>query len=137
MEVRQMKIEHVALFVQDPVSVARWYEEHLGLRLVRSSDQRPSLTRFLADSEGTTVLEIYAGTLPVPDYRAMDPLLLHVAFATNDLPATRDRLLAAGATAEGDITVTPAGDRLAMLRDPWGLALQLAHRATPLVGTRS
>jgi len=132
-----MKIEHVALFVQDPVSVARWYEEHLGLRVVRSSEQRPSLTRFLADSEGTTVLEIYAGTLPVPNYAAMDPLLLHVAFATNDLPATRDRLLAAGATAEGDITVTPAGDRLAMLRDPWGLALQLAHRPTPLASTGS
>ncbi len=132
-----MKIEHVALFVQDPVSVARWYEQHLGLRVVRSSEQRPALTRFLADSDGTTVLEIYSGNLPVPNYAAMDPLLLHVAFATDDLPATRDRLLAAGATAEGDIAVTPTGDRLAMLRDPWGLALQLAHRATPLVGVSS
>jgi glyoxylase I family protein len=128
-----MKIEHVALFVQDPVSVVRWYEEHLGLRVVRSSEQRPALTRFLADSEGTTVLEIYAGTLPVPNYAAMDPLLLHVAFATDDVPGTRERLLAAGATAEGDVTVTPTGDRLAMLRDPWGLALQLAQRAAPLV----
>ncbi len=129
-----MKIEHVALFVQEPVSVARWYEEHLGLKVVRSSEQRPALTRFLADSDGTTVLEIYGGTLPVPDYAAMDPLLLHVAFATDDLPRTRERLLAAGATAEGDITITPTGDQLAMLRDPWGLALQLAHRTTPLVG---
>jgi catechol 2,3-dioxygenase-like lactoylglutathione lyase family enzyme len=128
-----MKIEHVALFVKDPVAVARWYEEHLGLRIVRSSDAGPSFTRFLADSAGTTVMEIYSGTLPVPDYAAMDPLLLHVAFATDDLPATRSRLLAAGATAEGDVTATPAGDRLAMLRDPWGLAIQLAHRATPLV----
>ena len=128
-----MKIEHVALFVQDPVSVARWYEEHLGLRVVRSSEQRPALTRFLADSEGTTVLEIYSGTLPVPSYAAMDPLLLHVAFATDDVSGTRERLLLAGATAQGDVTVTPTGDRLAMLRDPWGLALQLAQRATPLV----
>ncbi len=128
-----MKIEHVALIVQDPVAVARWYEQHLGLRVVRSSETRPALTRFLADSEGATVLEIYGGTLPVPDYASMDPLLVHVAFATGDLPATRDRLLAAGATAEGEITVTPTGDRLAMLRDPWGLAIQLAHRATPLV----
>jgi glyoxylase I family protein len=119
------------------VSVARWYEEHLGLTIVRSSDVEPALTRFLADSEGATVLEIYSGTLPVPEYAAMDPLLVHIAFATDDLPGTRDRLLAAGATAEGEITVTPTGDRLAMLRDPWGLALQLAHRAKPLVGVRS
>jgi hypothetical protein len=29
--------------------------------------------------------------------------------------------------------VTPTGDQFAMLRDPWGLALQLARRARPLV----
>ncbi len=128
-----MKIEHVALLVQDPVSMARWYEQHLGLKVVRSSEQRPALTRFLADSDGTTVLEIYSGTLTVPSYATMDPLLVHLAVATDDVPGTRERLLAAGATAEGEVTVTPAGDRLAMLRDPWGLALQLAQRATPLV----
>ena len=63
----------------------------------------------------------------------MDPLVLHVAFAPDDVPSTRARLLAAGATPVGDVVVTPAGDQFAMLRDPWGLALQLARRARPLV----
>ncbi len=79
------------------------------------------------------MLEIYAGTLPVPDYRAMDPALLHVAFAAEDVEATRARLIAAGASAVAETVVTPAGDRFAMLRDPWGLPLQLARRARPLV----
>jgi glyoxylase I family protein len=127
-----MKLEHVALLVADPAAVAAWYAEHLGMRVVRTGDA-PGHARFLADDAGTSVLEVYAGTLPVPDYRAMDPQLLHVAFAAADLETTRARLIAAGATAVGDVVVTSAGDRFAMLRDPWGLALQLAGRARPLV----
>jgi glyoxylase I family protein len=127
-----MKLEHVALQVADPVAVAEWYQAHLGMRVVRKGDP-PGNARFLADDAGASVLETYAGTLPVPDYPAMDPALLHVAFATDDVEAARARLIAAGAAPVGEVTVTPAGDRFAMLRDPWGLALQLAGRARPLV----
>jgi glyoxylase I family protein len=127
-----MKLEHVALQVRDPGAVARWYGEQLGMRVVRTGEA-PGHARFLADDAGASILEVYAGALPVPDYAAMDPLLLHVAFATGDVEAARRRLIEAGATAVGDVTVTPAGDRFAMLRDPWGLALQLACRARPLV----
>lgn len=127
-----MKLEHVALLVADPVAVARWYEEHLGMRVVRAGEA-PGHARFLADEAGASVLEIYAGTEPVPEYAAMDPQLLHVAFATADVEATRARLIQAGAVPVGDVVVTPTGDRFAMLRDPWGLALQLAGRARPLV----
>ncbi len=127
-----MKLEHVALLVADPAAMARWYEEHLGMRVVRSHDT-PAPARFLADAQGQSVLEVYSGTLPLPDYAAMDPGLLHVAFASRDVAKDRARLLAAGAAPIGELTRTPAGDEFAMLRDPWGLALQLASRAKPLV----
>ena len=130
-----MKLEHVALLVADPVAMARWYEEHLGMKVVKQSDEAPGYARFLGDSVGEGVLETYASDLvPVPGYAAMDPAILHVAFATKDLPGTRDRLIAAGATPVGEIAQNAVGDRFAMLRDPWGLALQLADRARPLVG---
>ena len=102
------------------------------MRVVRTGEA-PGNARFLADDEGRSVLEIYAGTLPLPPYASMDPLVLHVAFAPDDVGATRARLIAAGATPEGEVVVTPSGDQFAMLRDPWGLALQLAGRARPLV----
>ncbi|HKI31636.1 MAG TPA: hypothetical protein VKA46_07190 [Gemmataceae bacterium] len=47
---------------------------------------------------------------------------------------TRERLLAAGARSAGEVVVTPAGDEMTFLRDPWGVALQLERRATPLLG---
>ena len=102
------------------------------MRVVREGDA-PGHARFLADDAGASVLETYAGALPVPDYAGMDPALLHVAFATTDMDATRERLIAAGAVPVGEVAATPAGDRFAMLRDPWGLALQLAQRVRPLV----
>jgi catechol 2,3-dioxygenase-like lactoylglutathione lyase family enzyme len=130
-----VKLEHVALLVADPPAMARWYEEHLGMKVVKKSDEAPGFARFLADAAGESILETYASDVhPIPDYRAMDPARLHVAFATTEIAATRDRLIAAGATPVGEITENAAGDRFAMLRDPWGLALQLAQRVRPLAG---
>ena len=128
-----MKIEHAAYQIEDPVSVARWYVEHLGLTVKRAQQERP-FGQFLADDGDAVMLEFYNNpTVAVPDYRAIDPLILHIAFWTDDVEATRARLLAAGASAEGEVVVTPAGDHVAMLRDPWGLAIQFVHRAQPMI----
>ena len=128
-----MKIEHAAYQVEDPVAASRWYADHLGLRVKREEAGAPH-GRFLADDGDAVMLEFYHHpAVAQPDYHAIDPLVLHVAFRTDDVAATRDRLLAAGATAVGEIRRTEGGDELAMLRDPWGLAIQLVRRAAPMI----
>lgn len=128
-----MKIEHTAYQVHDPVAVASWYVQHLGLTVKRAQNERP-FGQFLADDGDTVMLEFYNNPkVAVPNYRAIDPLILHIAFWTDDVEATRARLLTAGATAEGEALRTPAGDHVAMLRDPWGLAIQFVHRAQPMI----
>ena len=130
-----MDIEHFAVNVPEPVAAAAWYVRHLGLLVVRSLSE-PPFTHFLADESGRVVVEMYGHTkAPVPDYRAMDPLVFHIAFVTADVRGTLQRLLAAGATTAGDVTITPPGDEMTFLRDPWGLALQLVKRAAPLMGS--
>jgi catechol 2,3-dioxygenase-like lactoylglutathione lyase family enzyme len=127
-----LRLEHVALNVTDPRGVADWYVAHLGMRVVRQVDGPPH-TRFLADAAGATVVEIYANeSARVPDYRAMDPLELHLAFDSAEPDADRAALVGAGATFEAE-TRLPDGSRLLMLRDPWGLALQLCARTVPLL----
>ncbi len=126
-----MPIEHIAFNVADPAAVAAWYGAHLGLRVVRHMPG-PTQTHFLADA-GTTVLEIYCNPPDqVPDYRSMDPLLFHLAFASDDPPADARRLCAAGAVVVEE-TRLDDGSHLVMLRDPWGVALQLCRRTTPLL----
>jgi len=126
-----MKIEHIAFNVADPVAVADWYCKHCGLRVVRHVPQ-PAQTHFLADSH-STVLEVYCNPPDqVPNYRDMDPLLFHLAFTSSDPEADAQRLITAGAEWVEEIKPTD-GSHLVMLRDPWGVALQLCKRANPLL----
>lgn len=127
-----MKIEHSAWQVEDAAAVADWYVAHLGMRIVRSGPA-PVNMRFLADSTGRVLLEIYTNPkAAIPDYRTVHPLTIHLAFAVDDVRAQRDRLLAAGATIFEDVAATPAGDEMAMLRDPWGFPIQIIRRAVAM-----
>jgi glyoxylase I family protein len=128
-----MNIEHVAFNVAEPVAVARWYIDHLQMQVVRKSGP-PTDAHFLADASGRSMIEVYHNPKAVvPDYRAMNPLVLHLAFSADDVRVTRTRLLQAGATAEGEMTVSGNGDELAMLRDPWGFPIQLVNRRVPML----
>ena len=123
-----MRIEHFALQVADPVAAAKWYVEHLGFE-VRRAGGPPALTHFIADASGSVLLEIQNNpAVSTPDYRAMNPLLLHLAFESADIVADRDRLVAGGASVVDDVATIPSGDRILMLRDPWGLAVQVVQR---------
>lgn len=131
-----VRLEHVALNVAEPIKMAKWYADNLGMKVMREGPP-PVNMRFIADSGGNMMLELYRNPPDaVPDYAAMDPLLLHVAFMVDDVDVTRQKLIAAGATPVDEVTVTPAGDRLAMLRDPWGLTIQLLRRANPMLSSR-
>lgn len=129
-----MRIEHFALNVADPEAAAAWYGSQLGFVVVRKQSDA-ARTHFLRDPGTGVMLEVYRNPPDqVPDYRSFDPLQLHLAFATADLAADRDRLLAAGAGLVSEQTLAD-GTRLAMLRDPWGLALQLCQRAPGYFGS--
>jgi uncharacterized glyoxalase superfamily protein PhnB len=128
-----MRIEHFALQVAEPIAMADWYVKHLGFSIARSSGE-PAHARFLKDSTGVVMIEIYRNPkATIPDYNAMNPLLLHLAFISNDLAAERDRLVKAGARIVDDLSTTPGGDELIMLRDPWGIAIQFVKRAVPML----
>jgi uncharacterized glyoxalase superfamily protein PhnB len=127
-----MKIEHFAYQVENPAAVAAWYGDHLGFTVKRSGDS-PVPVRFLADESGDVMIEIYNNPkVTTPDYASMDPLILHMAFVCDTVPETVERLQQAGAVLLSTET-TPSGDKLAMLRDPWGLAIQLCHRDEPMI----
>lgn len=124
-----MKFEHFALNVTDKSKAEQWYSEHLRLSVVRSV---PGNMSFLADPTGRVILEIYqkseAEVLPYAD---MHPLMLHIAFSVDDVEGEVSRLQAAGATLV-DAPNQVKGDTLAMLRDPFGLAIQLVKREEPM-----
>lgn len=127
-----MKIEHFAYNVSDPIAIAAWYCEHLGFSTKQKFDKWPD-THFLADSSGNVMIEIYNNPADkVPDYHAMDPLILHLAFVSSSPEEDAAKLVKAGAKVVDDVKLKD-GSHLKMLKDPWGLAIQLCKRATPFI----
>lgn len=128
-----MKIEHAAYQVEDAVGMSAWYTEHLGF-VEKRGRETPFPVYFLADESGRVMIEIYSNpVVEVPDYRAMDPLILHLAFVCSDVPCTVKRLESAGATLVAEIDKLENGDVLAMMRDPWGFSIQLCCRGEPML----
>lgn len=128
-----MKIEHVAYQVAEPVAVAEWYCANFGFSVKRAG-QDVAKTHFLADETGQVMIEIYANpSIEVPPYAEMHPLTFHLAFVCDEIASTVERLLDVGASVAVAAAVTPLGDELVMLRDPWGMAIQLCKRAERLV----
>jgi len=124
-----MKIEHFALNVPDPRAMAGWYVAHLGMKIV-SAGPEPAYIHFLADEAGA-MIELYDNWADSYfDLQGTGTATFHLAFSVTDMEGERQRLIAAGATAVGEVKTTPKGDRLAFLRDPFGLTLQLAMRAS-------
>ncbi len=125
-----MTFEHFALNVPDARAMARWYIEHLGFRVARQRKE-PPYTHFLKDDSGRVIVELYTNPkAPVPDYAAADPLCFHLALVAMDARAVRQRLEEAGATFVLEDVFD--GTVLVMLRDPWGVPLQLCQRSQPL-----
>ena len=127
-----MKLEHVAINVKEPALLAQWFVDNLDMRFVKQSSESPFM-QFVADEAGS-MIELYNNpAAPLPNYSQIDPFNLHFAFSCDDIEAERKRLVEAGATLVGDVTVTPNGDKLAFLRTPWSEPFQIVERKTPLI----
>lgn len=127
-----MKIEHTAFNVQEPVLMAKWYVDHLGLVVKRRTTDAP-FAHFLADDGDTVMIELYGNRdAPVIDFPGLNPAEWHLAFSSADVAADTARLVAAGASVVADVHQL-GDDTFAMLRDPWGVPVQLVKRGTPMI----
>ena len=125
-----MKFEHFALNVPDCRAQAQWYVQHVGFTIARAREDAP-FTHFLADETGRIVVEFYTNPkAAIPDYAAAHPLCFTSRSSRADAKAERVRLEKAGAKLFLE-EPQPDGTLLIMLRDPWGVPLQLCQRTKP------
>jgi catechol 2,3-dioxygenase-like lactoylglutathione lyase family enzyme len=121
---------HTGLNVADMEAAAAWYVENLNLIVARKVE---GTAIFLADPTGRVVLELYSNpAAPVLDFPEVHFLTLHLAFLAEDPQAAADKLIAAGARIAEVFKVTPAGDKMIMLQDPFGLSIQFIRRFEPM-----
>jgi hypothetical protein len=86
---------------------------------------------FLKDSTGRVILELYhRPDEEITDFKTKHPLTFHMAFVSKNANMDKKRLLEQGASFAEEITKED-GSHLVMLRDPWGMPLQLCQRTKP------
>jgi glyoxylase I family protein len=121
--------EHLALNVRDQKAVEEFYATHLGFTVVR---RYPAGASFLADSTGRMVFELYSrDDVPYFDGEGTHSLTVHIAYECEDVEGTAKALSSAGATEDIPLATSPDGDVIIMLRDPFGITIQLIDRADP------
>lgn len=130
---RHLRPEHVAFNVADSRIRAAWYQSELGLTAKRKGDA-PGYGFFLADPGEHMMLEFYQNSdHPMLDLPNVSYMSVHLAFMVTDILAAKEKLLAKGAAVAEDVSTTPSGDHVLMMRDPWGLSIQLAKRVTSML----
>ena len=123
-----MVFEHIAINVVEIDRVVPWYCAHLGLTIVNQQKAAPFMT-FLADGSDRVVIEFYSRSDAVmQDFRKLNPLTFHVAFVSENAEKDKQRLVSAGASFFDEL-LKEDGSHLVMLRDPWGIPLQICQRA--------
>ena len=126
-------IEHIALEIEDPASMVKWWTENLGFKVTLA---RPTGSTFIEDESGRVAFELYrpSGGRSALDYRNMPILQLHFGLFSDDVDADVKRLVAAGATEVAREEIDSPYLKGVTLRDPNGIAFQVMKREKPVVG---
>ena len=125
--------EHIAFNVENPVAVAQWFVDNMGFKIMYKGDP-PGNTRFVSDEKNNMMMELYNNQkFPKLNLPNVSYMSIHFAFMADSIEQVKEKLLAAGATIAEDITLTPSGDKVLMLRTPWGMPIQFVERAKPML----
>jgi glyoxylase I family protein len=123
-----MVFEHFALNVNNVSAVVKWYVLHMELKVVSQQKELPFMT-FLADSSDRVILELYQRSDEMmTNFVTQHPLTFHLAFVSENAQFDRERLEVERASFIEEVRKED-GSHLIMLRDPWGMPLQLCQRA--------
>jgi catechol 2,3-dioxygenase-like lactoylglutathione lyase family enzyme len=128
-------VDHVAIAARDSKTLAQWYCEVLGLRVL--FDNGKESPTYLVGGDMGGVVEI------MPDngekrtaHQPLDPGIRHIAFRVRDFDATYGALESSAAEGKvlGLMPPGPAagGGRIAFFNDPEGNLLQIVSRDTEL-----
>ncbi len=122
-----MVFEHFAINVKNIDEVIQWYVMNLGLK-VASKQKEPPFMTFLADCTSRVFIELYhRPDEMISEFSKQHPLTFHVAFVSENAEEDRLRLEKEGAVFVEEVRKED-GSHLIMLRDPWGMPLQLCQR---------
>jgi hypothetical protein len=127
-----MKLEHIGLIVDHPISMAEWWIENLGFECLRKSGTDEYGVAFLCDHSGSVVELAKLKELKGLDLRQLELIQLHFAIECSDPLQEAERLVGKGATFIGESPHNDYPNEKVILQDPWGAWIQLIRRKDKL-----
>jgi hypothetical protein len=127
-----MRIEHVGICVDAPVSMGNWYRDNLDFSILWQAGDDIDGVSFISDNDGTILELAKIPEGPPLDAYSLEPLQLHIAIECSDPTTEAERLISAGATLIGESPRNSYPGEKILVRDPWGYVIQLLNRATKL-----
>jgi glyoxylase I family protein len=125
------RIEHAAIFAEDPSSLKDFYVRAFGLRVLVDNGQGSPPGYFLGDDHGTA-LEIIGR--PSGFENVNQRYICHVAFVVEDVQARKAELEGMGLVFEVETAVDNESMTTAFCNDPAGNRIQIVRRKRPLGG---
>jgi glyoxylase I family protein len=125
------RIEHAAIFAEDPSSLKDFYVRAFGLRVVLDNGKGSPPGYFLGDDHGTT-LEIIGRPGGVENVNQR--YICHVAFVVDDVPSKQAEMEGMGLIFEVETAVDNDSMTTAFCNDPAGNRIQIVKRKRPLGG---
>jgi lactoylglutathione lyase len=124
-----MKYLHTMLRVSDLEQSLRFYRDHLGLVELRRKDNPAGrFTLVFLAASGNEEAQVELTHNWDPEQYSGGRNFGHLAYAVDDIYATCQRLLDAGVT----INRPPRDGRMAFVRSPDGISIELLQRGEPL-----
>jgi glyoxylase I family protein len=123
------RIEHAAIFAEDPSSLKDFYVQSFGLKLVLDNGQGNPPGYFLGDDQGTA-FEIIGR--PVGFGNVNQRYICHVAFVVEDVGVKKAELETLGLIFEVETYVDNESMTTAFCNDPAGNRIQIVKRKKPL-----
>lgn len=121
--------EHLRLNVPDKEAAAIWYEEIVGLEIMKTDNKE---VIYVADKDHNFMLELSSIPNIKNTYFDIDINAFHLAFEGHKtIEKVAERILANNGTQEGNMYKNKVGDFVLNARDPNGFVSQLIHRVNP------
>jgi glyoxylase I family protein len=127
-----MKIEHIGLCIENPISAAEWWVANLGFRFLRKLGTDAGGAAFIADHQGTVLEFAKLEEVPSLDLGKLEFIQLHFALECQDTMEEARRLEKVGAILVGESPRNAYKNEKLIIKDPWGICIQLIHREDPL-----
>lgn len=123
-----MNVEHIGLYAGDSASLARWYEDVLGMRVVNRIEKsdRPPIV-FLQGATGAVLEILPTAAGPSANGEVDRRGFTHLGLPVADFEAETARLAAHGVEVWG-VRATSNGWKIGYFRDPEGNVLELIRR---------